>query len=291
LDIRDHHLGRIATVDQGLDRPEVDVGALIRRLILFKKCTIESIRLKEIPALVAVFGVDGLLKLLDSGDLQILVDVLIAGQIGQAAGLQATVQRGGPLPLGSYHLTAVSMARRREFVHQCLQEVHAASISYRHAKRLKSALAPRLLAFPADVGANGVADTAVDLRQHHPVIWQAVRSAALKETGVDPGPDADVEFEELEGVGDFRVSTPLAARLGVTNEVEHRLVERGLLNVAGLNQRIRLMDSLGVVTGFRDDEVELFAKKLSILATRIDTLRRELYERKVVSLVDGRRAG
>jgi hypothetical protein len=283
LDIHEHHLGPIAAAE-GTDRPEVDVGAVVRRLILFEKCTIESNRLQEIPALVSVFGVDGLLKLLDSGALQILADAMTTGQIGQTAGLQATIKRGGPLPLGSYHLAAVSMAHRRDYVHRILQEVHAAPISHIDAKRLKLALASRLLTFPADAGATGVSDTLLDLRQGHPVIWQAIRSAVMKETGHDPGQDPEMEVEELEGAGDFRVSTSLAARLGLTPDVEHRLVERGILNVAGLNQRIRVMESFEAVTGFREDEVELFAKKLSVLAARMDANHEERQFDRVITL-------
>jgi len=284
VDIHEHHLGPIANEVVGEDRPEVDVGALVRRLILFEKCTIESIRLKEIPALVSVFGVDGLLKLLDSGVVEILADFVTTGQIGQTAGIQATIKRGGPLPLGSYSLVTVASADRRDYVHRILQEVHAAPIPHTSAKRLKRALASRLLAFPADAGDAAVADTSVDLRQRHPVIWQAIRSAALKETGRDPGQDAEIEVEELEGVGDFRVSTSLAARLGLTPDVEHRLVERGLLNVAGLNQRIRLMETFGAVTGFRDDEVELFEKKLSVLASRMDANPEERQFDRIITL-------
>jgi hypothetical protein len=129
---------------------------------------------------------------------EILADFVTTGQIGQTAGLQATIKRGGPLPLGSYQLVTVASAARRDYVHRILQEVHAAPIPHTSAKRLKRALASRLLAFPADAGDAAVADTSVDLRQRHPVIWQAIRSAALKETDRDPGQDAEIEVEELE---------------------------------------------------------------------------------------------
>lgn len=284
MDIHEHHLGPIAAATEGTDRPEVDVGAVVRRLILFEKCTIESNRLQEIPALVSVFGVDGLLKLLDSGALQILADAMTAGQIGQTAGLRATISRGGPLPLGSYRLATVSIGHRRDYVHRILQEVHAAPISHNDAKRLKSALAPRLLEFPADAGSTGVSDTSLDLREGHPVVWHAIRSAVLKETGHDPGPDPDFRVEQLDDEGDIRVSTSLPARLGLSRDMEHRIVERGILNVAGLNQRIRLMERLGAVTGFRDDEVGLFEKKLSVLAARMDASHEEKQFDRVITL-------
>ena len=63
MDIRERHFGRISTGDAVEDKPVVDVDVLVRRLILFEQCIIETDRLKEIPALVAVCGARGLLEL------------------------------------------------------------------------------------------------------------------------------------------------------------------------------------------------------------------------------------
>ena len=109
MDIRERHFGRIATEDGDADQVVVDVGALIRRLILFEQCTIESILLKEVPALIAVFGAEVLLKLVDSEVVRIVCDAMTAGQVGQLAALKITKDRGGPLPLGSYRLASVRL--------------------------------------------------------------------------------------------------------------------------------------------------------------------------------------
>jgi hypothetical protein len=91
----------------------MDVGALVRRLVLFEQWTIESITLKEVPALIAVFGANGLLKLIDSGAVRVVCDAMTAGQIGQAAGLRATLTRGA-LPFGSYRIVSVGIAQEGE---------------------------------------------------------------------------------------------------------------------------------------------------------------------------------
>ncbi len=284
MEIRDHHIGRIATQTPGSDVVDTDVGALIRRLLLFDKVTVESIRLKEIPWLINAVGADGLIELLDSGALEIVCDALTVGQIGQAEGLEASVRRGGLLPLGAYHLAGISIGDRRKFVHDGLQEVHRASILFKTAKRVKMALADRLMAYPEGARDAIVLDTMADVRRNDPIIWDAIRAAVQRDTGRDPGPDPEFRVEELEGEGDFRVWTRLAAS-GFLTEIEaHRLVERGVLAVAGLNRTFYVMRAFQGVSGFREDEVGLFERKLSFLAGQVDPRPREARFDRVVEI-------
>lgn len=79
-----HHFGPIARTDENTGAVlEVDVGSLVRRLIVFDRCTIESIGLNEIPALVAVFGAGEVMELVDSGAISIICDVMTIGEIGR----------------------------------------------------------------------------------------------------------------------------------------------------------------------------------------------------------------
>jgi len=284
VDPQGHHLGRIATQDSGGARVDVDVGALVRRLILFERCTVESIRLIEIPALVAAFGVDGLLELLDSGAVRLICDAMTAGQIGQTAGLRATVKRGAPLPLGSYRLTPIGIADRRAFLHSALQEVHKANISFRAVKSLKAALAPRLLDYPSSAVEAGVRDAELEIRQENPVVWSAIRAAVRKETGLDPGSDPEFRVNSLGQEGDFRIVTTMGATLGLPPDQEHGLVESAILALAGLDQRIHLMESFGAVSGFRDDQAALFEQKLSFALSLLDPTSQERRFDRVVTL-------
>jgi hypothetical protein len=52
----------------------VDVGALIRRLVLFDKVIVKSVRLEELPPLIRVFRESGLRLLISSGALRFLWD-------------------------------------------------------------------------------------------------------------------------------------------------------------------------------------------------------------------------
>ncbi len=57
MDIREHHLGRISMqLEDGI--VAVDASAPVRRLVLFERVAVESIRLTELPTLAALFGWD-----------------------------------------------------------------------------------------------------------------------------------------------------------------------------------------------------------------------------------------
>lgn len=284
--MREHHFGRIATQPPGQERSvDVDLGALVRRLILFETVTVESLRLMEIPSLVGAFGSGGLRELLDSGAVRIICDAMGTGQVGQSLGLGATIDRGGTLPLSHIRLVQYSAADRRQYLHGCLQEVHSAQIPDKAAKRLKAYLAPRLLEYPRAAGQAGLDDTLFDLRSRPWQIWDGIRLMVRRETGIDPGPNPDPQFrcEELNE-GDFRIVTSLGTQLNLPDEALHRCVEGGALAVAHLNQTLHLMKAFGAVTGFREDEVTLFERKASAIWSQVDPKSQERRFDRVITI-------
>jgi hypothetical protein len=298
MDIRERHFGPIATQD-GAGQMLVDIGALIRRLILFEQCTIESIGLKEVPALISVFGADGFLKLIDSGAVRIVCDLMTAGQVGQTGILKSAEARGGVLPLGSYRIVSVGIPKdgehRKKYIHEPLQEIHKSPISFKEAKKVKRALASRLMDYSFEAGNAGVVDTQVELRHHHPVIWTAIKRAVFTSEGIGVSEDPDFSVEMLGMDGDFRVATGLA-RYGLTPEQEHEQVGRGILAVASLNQRIHLMETFGAVTGFQEQEAPLFEEKMSYVLRQVDPAVQEQRFERVATIgglpgVDGLPAG
>jgi hypothetical protein len=58
MNVRQSVLGEVA-VRSGLRLSAVDIGSLVRRLILFDKVIVKSFRLREMPVLVRAFGKDG----------------------------------------------------------------------------------------------------------------------------------------------------------------------------------------------------------------------------------------
>jgi hypothetical protein len=96
VDIRERHIGTIATrTSDGLD-VTVNVGAFVWRLLLFEHCTLESDRLQEIHVLIRVFGVKGIEALLESDAFSIIGDAATMGSVGQIGWLKSSLNRGGP---------------------------------------------------------------------------------------------------------------------------------------------------------------------------------------------------
>src|SRR5512132_2004857 len=58
---------RIIDATLGKGEVTVDIGALVHRVILFDRYTIQSVRLMEIPHLLPVFSFNGTMALLQSG--------------------------------------------------------------------------------------------------------------------------------------------------------------------------------------------------------------------------------
>jgi hypothetical protein len=282
VELREHHFGPIGQVDVSSDTYAVDAGALIRRLLLFERCTVESNQLREIPALVSTFGFKGLMLLLESGAIDILGGAMTAGQIGQTD-IQATRNRGYPLPPGSYRLGAVLIPlddNGGENLHRMLQEVHQASISLKQAIKLKKLLASMIQTYPFAAGNAGVEETQRELIAQSPVVWSAIRRLAGGEHGIDLGDVPKITCDDLGNDGDFRIDTPLTERLGA--DAAHKLIERAILGVAGTNVRICLMRELQGVTGFQDSEFPFFEDKIGFLMRDLDPdVQEERFERIV----------
>jgi hypothetical protein len=116
------------------------------------------------------------------------------------------------------------------------------------------------------------------------------------DTGMDPGPDPAFVVEDLTHDGDFRVTTNLVADHGLSDQQEHKAVERGILALAGMNQRIHFMESFETVTGFQVDEVPLFEKKLTFILRQLDPAGQEERFERIATIaqlpgVDGLPAG
>jgi hypothetical protein len=229
--------------------------------------------LKEIPSLISVFGAKGFLALLESGAIRVVCDAMTAGQAGQTEGLKSTIRRGGSLPLGSYRLVSFGtpgLPTHRDYVSAALQEIHKAPISLKEAIKIKSALVDRLVDYSPDAGEAGVRDTNQEILSGNPAILEAIRLAILKEMQRDTGDGFEFSAEDISGDGDIRIVSDLASRLDISNEQQHQLIERAILAVAGMNQRIHLMESFGAVTGFQQDEVPVFERKLSFLMSQLN---------------------
>jgi hypothetical protein len=269
--MRERHFGRIATQVVGTEDVTVDVGALVRRLLLFEHCFIESIALQEIPALVRVFGYEGLMALLDSPGFDVIADNMTAGSIGQTGTLQVTQRRGGLLPLGSYRICGIGLANRDDWLRRGLDSIHEIrGLPRKKANVLEQRLQDTALSYPVEAIRDGITDFQHELETVDPVMRRTIATTVRNEIGLDVTDGLQIAVEDLGMEGDYRVRTNLIDTFGLDEQEAHRLIERALLGVAGLRQRLHLMRFFDALTGFREEEVPIFEASLDFLAEQLD---------------------
>lgn len=81
--------------------------------------------------------------------------------------------------------------------------------------------------------------------------------------------DFELRVEQIDAE-DFRTETNLGEVAGLDDPAVHKAVERGLLGVGGLNQRIEYMERHRALAAFRNDDLPLFEEKLGFLARQLD---------------------
>jgi hypothetical protein len=285
MNIRESHIGTISRCISDTEDVEIDAGALVRRLILFEHCTLESDLLREVPTLIRVFGVAGFKDLIESKALSIVCDFLTMGSIGQHPTLQATVQRGGPLPLGSYRIVPLLGVERKKYLHKALQSVHdVAGMDLKGQIKLKGQLVPLLGEYPSEISVNSRASFLERVADSDSVVHRALEIAFREaaETALPKG--VYVYTEDFDNDGDFRVMTNLAERTSLSREEVHKIVERALLGVAGIEQRLQVMSSFSAVSGFRIDEIPLFEERLELMGAQLDPSAQERRFERVVAV-------
>lgn len=268
----------------------MDLTGLIRRLLLFDTYILQSIRLREFPAIVAGLGYGQTMELLSSNALKLHCDALTIGQVGQLAVSEAR-QRKGLLPLGSYSFAAMKIPdredtenllsasaqtatitpiirNREEYLHSCLQELHTIpSLSLKQVIKLKQRVVGALVTAPANRGGDSVRQLNEDLRAGSPIIAHFVQNSLNEKHDINiPLSQLEVRILPLDEM-DFRVETNITG-FGLGTLAAHKVVEHALLGVGGLNQRVEEMRTYNAISGCIDAECPLFMHKLGFLLER-----------------------
>jgi hypothetical protein len=252
---------RIVDSTRGIDEFTIDLGALIRRLILFDKYILDSIRFKEFPYFIRTFGYNGTIALLESG----LVDIAYGidkspANLGQHAELR--LSRGKPvLPLGSYSFWYLSHFNE-EILHDSIGNLHTIEgLTTRQRNRLEDAVLASLLHPPDNAGELAISYFQDDARSNAPIIALAVAQVLSARLGTTINPeDLSIRVHEIAR-GDYRVDSNLMQRFGLDRRSMHAVIERALLAVARVNQRFEEMNRYSALSGSRPGDLPLFVGK------------------------------
>jgi hypothetical protein len=286
LEVTRRLLGSSAIVTTPRDGSEIsvalDVGGLIRRLLLFDTYILYSVRLKEIPGLVQCFGLQGTLDLLSSGAMEIRCEC-------------AQYSEGNfntpPCPPMTFQFHVLEAHVWEQYLIDCLPELRKTALTGRQLMDLQTAVVKAVMhsdnrpMFAQDVAPAFVGD----ILSNNRLVKAAVDLLLLQRHGI-----RNVDNFELKmiKVGDDRFSaeTNLDSKLSLSSEETHNIIKRALLGVAGLYQRIGEMKAHGAVSGFTEVELSLFRSKFEALADALGSNRNEsrfLRTLSIAGLSDG----
>ena len=287
MEIRQAVLGEIA-IRSGQDLASIDLGALIRRLILFDRVVVKSFRLRELPLLVRTFGKTGIQELLASGVLQlsceftsIITDIHRNGIRSEPAehftfGVVDAADRDGDLQKELFRLQSVTGLKNKE----------------RNA--IEEAVWKSLVRPPEAFGADLLRQVDFDLRTNSPALRVGILDQLQRRfSQVDLArSQLEISVEEVrERV--FHIKMGIAKDFELSPGETHLLLQRSVTAVVNLNHRLAEMAAYSALTGFLDEEAPLlFGKLAGIILPQNPMLAEEQFKRVIeVAEVPDFRAG
>lgn len=260
MNIRQAVLGEVA-IHSGAQVSGVDLGTLLRRLLLFDTVIVKSIRLQEIPLLIRAFGRSGFLQLLGSGVLKIsresmsiIIDIARDG---------VRIVPPCHFTFGRADLTDREKALRSELV--SLQGIPGLKNTERVL--MEETILTGLVRPPSDYGAQLQAQIEADLRNNTPALKAAIADQLNIQLDESDRP-FEVNVEETQS-RIFHVKTNLDSVLGTSERKVHEVLQPSVSALANLNQRLAEMAAYSAITGFKDSEAPLlFGKLAGVIATQ-----------------------
>jgi len=281
MELRDSIFGSIAVPSEDGSVKSVNIASLVRSLILFDHIYLETSLLREIPFFINAFGYKGLLRLLEEPDLEIISDALTAGSVGQS--IIAENRPMGVLPLGSYDINPVRLHEPGKQFEAALKNVEELTIDPKKKRKLIRKLEKKLIRYPTG-GETAFVDYRRQLKEEPESILPAIRHTAATIIDAKDTQNIQIKVEELNFGRGFRIQSNLSELYKVDEEKAHRVIERALLGIAGLGQRLEIMQKLNAITGFQPDEVVMLRSKLDFVMKSVDPKAQEERLDRVVSL-------
>jgi hypothetical protein len=273
--LHNHLLGSSTEINPITEAIDTDVGSILRRLLLFDKYTLDSLRLLEIPAIVRCLGIDGTIALLRSGSLKLYIAALSIAQVGHATILKSRVKKG-VLSKGKYSFQIVEPHNRREYIEGCFRKaIDPIPIPLKKKILLKKVILDAIEQVPIDVGRNTLIQLHTDLRNGNPALFTSVHNQLKKKFGEEINvSQLYVRLEPLDEE-DYETNSNLEELFGLNLDDRHRIVERAALDLAGVNKRLAEMFALNAISGFRIGDLPIFEQKTAFLFNSIDPTKQE----------------
>jgi hypothetical protein len=254
MNIRQAVFGQIA-INPREEIFDVDVGALLRRLLLFETVIVESLGLRETAALVRTFGKAGFLHLFNSGILKISAEFTF---------LITDIAQNGvrTLPLSHFSFGVATLSDRKVGLRRGLTLLQGVpGLKNQERIAMEEILISGLTRPGADYGAQLQAQVESDIRNNTPALAAAIREQLHKRFGAEL-PAFALQVEEVSERA-FHVISDLPTVFRISDEETHRIMASSVSAVANLNQRLANMAAYSAIVGFTENEAPLLFGKLA----------------------------
>lgn len=280
MHVRQAVLGQISTAPSG--RVEsIDVGSVVRRLILFDRVIVRSFRLKEIPLLIRTFGVGGFSKLLDLGLLGFSCDLTVVILEASTNGLRH-------LPLNHFSFATAKLADLDAALHselRCLQGI--AGLKNDKRALLEEAIWNSLAREPVTYGQDLLDQIDHDFRCSTPALNAALLDSLRKDLGGRDFKPSDLAITvEETSTRIFHIRNALSDSFGFSAEQTHLVLQRAVSAVANLNKRLADMQAHSAIVGFLDSEAPILFGKLAGIIAPMNPKTAEGQFERVIELAD-----
>jgi hypothetical protein len=258
---------------------DVDVDGLIRRLLLFDKYVLASVRLKEFPLLAKYLRFEGLRDLLAAKLIEVRCECLQLAQVGQSGQFGDRV-----LPLFSYKFDWFDAHDRPKYIRDCLMDLHSVpTLQRKQVSKLKRAIDATIQPLPREaMRAQLFPVFQNELLHNQSLVRASIEMTLRKRLGLNDAPFSLAIHQDALDI--FVVETDLHHRARISELEGHKIVESGIMGVAGLTQSIGEMKYYSAISGFRDEELPLFRNKLDFLASTASSQSKENSFRRVIDI-------
>jgi len=279
MHVRQSILGPVA-VQSGRTVTGIDVGTLVRRLILFDRTIIKSLGLHEVPFLVRAFKSTGLTELVNLGLLGFACPstfLIVDLKLGTAR----------HLPPNHFSFAFGSSANLEEALRRGFRGLQGIP-GLRNTDRtnLEDLILKSVLPQPPNYGQDLLTQLESDIRSNTPALKLALVERLRSEQTVRDLPLSGfaVQVDETSPRV-FHIRTPLTS-YGLSPEKSHAVLETALMAVCNLDQRLADMQAYSAITGFLDHEANLLFGRLSGVIAPLNPSQMEGQFQRVIELAD-----
>jgi hypothetical protein len=279
MDISKRLMGASAICSPEGEVTDVDADGLVRRLLLFDKYVLVSVRLQEFPHLIRRLGYEGLRDLMFAKVIEIRCECLQLAEIGQTGMFGSKIQ-----PLYTYEFNWLDAHDKPKYIEDALRHLESLpGLRNRQCRALQDEIRESIKPLPE----SSRMELWPDFRQETDnlsLLRASIQMALNKQLGRSDFRFTLTVHEEADGV--FSVETDLAQLAGISDQKGHQLIQAGFMGIAGLSQAIVEMKAYSALSGFREDELPLYRKKIDYLASVLTSEHKEKQFQRVIEIAD-----